>query len=343
MPSRTAAVALLGAVALALPVPAAASHGPAFAPVDRPGPELRVPADKLAVSLRCTAGVTNADRTPVLLLPATGVNSTENFGWNYEPALTARGIPWCTSDVPAPDAGNHNLADIQTRAEYVTYAIRTMHRRAGREISTLGHSQGGMITRWSLRFWPDTRDKVDDVIGMAPSNHGTVTAHPTCVPGCSPAIWQQRTGSRFNAALDSGQETFAGISYTTIRSDFDEIVVPESNSALNGPGRIANLRIQDRCPARPVDHLQVGTSDPVAEAYVFDALRHDGPARVSRVDPGVCLRAFMSGVDPLTYATDMAAASAALARNVALAPKTSDEPPLRCYTLAQGCRSSSAN
>ncbi|MPY81271.1 MAG: lipase [Actinophytocola sp.] len=247
-----------------------------------------MPADALAASLRCTNDVTDADTTPVLLLPATAVNSTDNFSWNYERALTDKGISWCTSDVPAPEHANANLADIQTRAEYVTYAI---YRLAGRRISTLGHSQGGMIARWSLRFWPDTREMVDDVIGMAPSNHGTSTAHATCVTPSSPAIWQQRSGSRFNDALDSYQEAFVGISYTTIPSDFDEVIVPPGNSAPDGPGRIANLRVQDRCPARPVEHLQVGTSDPVVEGFVFDALRHNSPAHIARVDQSVCLRA----------------------------------------------------
>lgn len=38
------------------------------------------------------------------------------------------------------------------------------------EKAVLGHSQGGMVMRWSLRFWPDTRAMVADVIGMAGSN-----------------------------------------------------------------------------------------------------------------------------------------------------------------------------
>ena len=28
-------------------------------------------------------------------------DSRENFGWNYEPALRAAGIPFCTTDQPA--------------------------------------------------------------------------------------------------------------------------------------------------------------------------------------------------------------------------------------------------
>jgi len=69
---------------LAVPATAAAE----YAPVDAPGPALTVPQAQLAESLTCTAGVENAAVEPVLLLPATGVNSEDNFSWNYEKALT---------------------------------------------------------------------------------------------------------------------------------------------------------------------------------------------------------------------------------------------------------------
>jgi hypothetical protein len=332
---------LSGVVALAfttvVAAPASGAPKPEFAPVDRPGPALQVPAEDLAASLRCTDDVDDATTTPVLLLAGTTVNTTDNFSWNWQPALTAAGIPWCTSDAPAPEDANQNMADIQTRGEYVTYAIRTVHERAGRKISTLGHSQGGMIARWSLRFWPDTRAMVDDVIGMAPSNHGTSAAHVGCVTPCSPAFWQQRSGSQFLAALNSHQETFAGISYTTIRTDFDQVVVPAESAALDGPGDIANLRVQDLCPGWPGEHLEVGTSNPITEAYVMDALNHDGPANLSRISPDVCQRPFMSGVNPATYPTDLLAAGGSLATTTLLSPRVAEEPPLRCYTLAAGC------
>src|SRR5665213_3046609 len=105
-------------------------------------------------------------------------------------------------------------------------AIRTMYSRAGRRVSIIGHSQGGMVGRWALRFWPDTRTMVDDLIGIAPSNNGSILARVTCQNGCSPADWQQSSGSHFLTALNSDQETFPGISYSVILSRYDEEAVP---------------------------------------------------------------------------------------------------------------------
>jgi len=193
---------------------AAVSSAVTYAPVDAPGPSLTVPAAQLAASVRCTGDLRGSPREPVLLLPATGVNSDQNFGYNYEKAFRANGTPYCTSDQPGDLQSN--LGDIQTRGEYVTYAIRAVHTLAGRRIAVLGHSQGGMVMRWSLRFWPDTRAMVEDVIGMAGSNHGTLSAIAPCATGCAPANAQQAAGSNFTNALNSGQETFAGIDYTAV-------------------------------------------------------------------------------------------------------------------------------
>ena len=164
-------------VALALllfAVLASSAAASPFAPLDRPGPKLRVDKQKLRDSLVCSDDVVGATRAPVLLVPATGVNSDQNFSWNYENLFTQQGIPFCTSDQPG--MRNSNQTDIQLRGQYLTYAIRAVHRKADRKIAIVGHSQGGMAMRWPLRFWPDTRDMVDDVIGFAGTNHGTTQA-----------------------------------------------------------------------------------------------------------------------------------------------------------------------
>jgi triacylglycerol esterase/lipase EstA (alpha/beta hydrolase family) len=320
--------AIVAALAACLSL-ASAAAAIEYAPLNRPGPKLEVPRKDLKASLKCSKGVRDAKREPVLLLPATGVDSEHNFAWNYERAFRDRGIPFCTSDQQGELSSN--MDDIQIRGDYVTYAIRRMHALAGRRIATLGHSQGGMITRWSLRFWPDTRRMVDDVIGMAGSNHGSSGGGASCLPGCSAAFAQQSADSNFIAALNSRAETFERISYTEIYTNHDEVVTPPPSAGVSGPGRITNVAIQSICPADPEEHLAIGTSDATAYALVIDALRHRGPAQPTRIDAGVCAQPFMPGVNPATYAADSAASVAFLGNSIATYPHADGEPPLRCY------------
>ena len=341
-------VGALIATACAALAPGSAPAGAttlAYAPLNRPGPALDVPAATLSAALTCSGTFSHSLLEPVLLSPATGVTPVENYSWNYERAFTAQGRPWCAVTMPY-----NTLGDIQTAGEYLVYAIRRMYAAAHERIAVLGHSQGGMSMRWALRFWPDTRAMVDDVIGMAGSNHGTTSAG-VCVAGltkCPPASWQQAASAQFIKALNSGAETFAGISYTEIFTHTDEVVEPnntdaDSSSALHtGAGMIANIATQDICPADFYEHLTVGTIDPVAYAIVMDALDHAGPAALSRISRSVCTQLYQPGVDPadLNVYLDVLAGAPGLL-SVALpsislvgAPEVAAEPPLRCYVFA---------
>jgi hypothetical protein len=348
-----AALVLVAACALAGVAPvesgaSAAAPRERYAPLHRPGPELTVPGKRLREALDCHGDLRNSAKAPVLLNPATGVTPVKNYAWNYERAFTHQHRPWCAVTMP-----HRTLGDIQTAAEYLVHAIRRMHARSGQRIAILGHSQGGMSMRWALRFWPDTRRMVGDVIGMAGSNHGTTTLRH-CVAGrttCPPAVWQQDRGARFIEALNSRVETFAGISYTEIYTRTDEVVQPSdadatASSALHtGKGRITNVATQDVCPSDVDEHLMVGTVDPVTYALVMDALTHRGPARPERVGPAVCSRVYQPGVDPARaqmYLDILGAAPGLLAVNVPEvnvvgAPEVAREPRLRCYVFAAGC------
>lgn len=178
---------------------------------------------------------------------------------------------------------------------------------------------------------------VKDVIGAAPSNHGTNSALAICSIECPAAFWQQRTGSDFITALNSRREAMPRIGYTNIYTHYDLIVVPNRDdtgrSSLQGPGRITNVAAQDICPLNVSDHLAIGTVDPLAWALFLDAVRHRGPANPARIKPTACSQAFMPGVDPRTVATDLAAAATALATTSALYPRVRAEPKLRNYVF----------
>ena len=338
----TSLVLTLGCVAAG---PAAADGPGGYAPLDQPGPALDIPTANLQASLSCESSVRDATVEPVLLSPATGLTAEQNFSWNWEPALTELGIPWCAYTPP-----NDTLNDIQASGEYIVYAIRTMYAMAGRKIAIMGHSQGGMSMRWALRFWPDTRSMVDKVIGLSGSNHGTTSpVLDTCFTGCPPANWQQEAGSNFIAALNSGVETFAGISYTEIYTNTDEVVEPNTGSdpssgLYTGAGQVTNVAIQQVCPTDLGEHLIVGTTDPVAYALALDALTHSGPADPARIPSSVCAQLYMPGVNPLDAGIELQVLAGApgllsvavgpAAYTTSGAPEDYSEPPLACYVRA---------
>jgi triacylglycerol esterase/lipase EstA (alpha/beta hydrolase family) len=329
------------AACLSLAAGAVAASGP-YAPLNRPGPPLSVPLAKLKASLACTSGVAGARRNPILLVPGTDLDPTSNYSWNYERAFAALHWPYCAVTLPA-----HTTGDIQIAGEYLVYAIRTMALDSARQVDILGYSQGGMLPRWALRFWPGTRRLVHDVVSLDPSNHGTLDADATCQGQCSPADWQQASTSHFIAALNSFAETFAGIDYTVIFSHTDEIVVPNldasGSSALHtGGGKIVNVAVQQICPADASDHLAMGSYDAVGYALAVDALSHEDVADPARIPASVCTEPFQPGVDPSTFASDYGNYLSAIGQAQSGVPQVSAEPPLACYVFAS-CRVPSAS
>ena len=321
---------LAATVAILALVPATAAAE--YAPVDRSGPRLTVPRDRLAGALACSRGLDGATRTPVLLVHGTGGTREENWGASYQPALQSFGIPWCAVQLP-----QRATADIQIAAEYVVHAIREMRRRAGRRISIVGASQGGALPRWALRFWPDTRAMVDDLVALAPTNHGTRQARIVCSPICQAAQWQQMDGSEYIRALNSFQETFPGISYTNVYTRFDEVVQPPESAELQGGGgRITNVAIQDICPIDLSEHLALTVLNAVGFALAMDALAVDGPAGVTRVAARGCAQPRIPGVRVEAFPGIILSFAVGLGSS----PEVPAEPPLRCYVMAECPRQS---
>lgn len=191
-----------------------------------------------------------------------------------------------------------------------------------------------MIARWALKYWPDTRAKVDDLVGLASSNYGTKLFDPLCPLGvCSAAFWQQRQGSRFLGALNRGADTWPGVSYTQIATVSDEVVVPYTSTYLAVPAgstQVVNTTVQKLCPLEVVDHFGMAYSNG-AWLIALDALTHAGPANLSRIPRATCGRLLMPGVNRATFPTDMAQALSHTAQSTLGAKQLSAEPPLRAY------------
>ncbi|MGH8530007.1 MAG: esterase/lipase family protein [Nevskiales bacterium] len=303
------------------------------------GPALGSSEETLRASLNCSPGLETAQRPAILLVHATAVTPDLNYGWNYIPALDALGWPWCTVALP-----NQAMSDIQESAEFVVFAIREMHRITGRKIQILGQSLGGHAPRWALRYWPGTRDMVEDLVSFAAANHGTPVVTILClIGGCAPAVWQQNSASAYTRALNCDTETYPQIAYTNIYTHTDEFVQPNlddsGTSSLAGGDNVENVAVQDLCPVQLADHLTIGTSDAMAYALAMDALTHEGPADPSRIPPSVCLQPFMPGVNPATFLIDLGTAAVEIVEQLTFYPRVPAEPPLKDY-VPQRCKQS---
>lgn len=308
-----------------------------FAPIDQPGPALSVPEATLATSLECSENVEQSQRDVALFVHGTTFKPDENFEWNWLRVMEQGERPYCTVALP-----NRAMSDAQISAEYVVHAVRYLHRTSGRKVDILGHSQGGLVPRFALRFWPDIRAMVDDYVGFGATNHGSFLINALCPPavGCAPSLWQQTADSDFTKATNSRQETFADISYTSIYSHTDEFVQPAlddtgTSSLHTGNGRITNVAIQDVCPLDVAsEHIAVGTYDPVAYELAMDALDHDGPADPDRIARSACDKLFMPGVETLQFATEYVNSMTAIAKELVLHTRTPSEPELKPYVFA---------
>ena len=156
------------------------------------------------------------------------------------------------------DYGNRAIEDIAASAKQLkTFTQRVRRATGAAKVSMVGHSQGGMMPRYYIKFLGGAR-VVDDLVGIAPSNHGTTLTGAggrnlisDLVSGiigqlCQ-ACLQQGAGSPFLTRLNAGDETPGRVSYTQITTKFDEVVVPHTSGYLKPGPRTTNVTIQSLC------------------------------------------------------------------------------------------------
>ncbi len=223
---------------------------------------------------------TAAHPRPVVLVHGTFENRFDN--WQaLSPLLKSDG--YC---VFALDYGSYNgsgaleiygVGDIPTSAGQLDAFVDRVRAATGAaEVDVVGHSQGGMMPRWYLKFLGGAAE-VHTLVGLSPSNHGTTLDGLLTLPnsdaatsGC-PACRQQKAGSPFMRQLNAGGDTVGGVSYTVIQTRYDEVVTPYTSAFLSGPD-VTNILLQDQDPANTTDHVRI-PYDPLALSDVLAALR----------------------------------------------------------------------
>ena len=184
-------------------------------------------------------------------------------------------------------AGVDGLGDIPSSAQQLSaFVDRVLDATGAAQVDIVGHSQGGMMPRWYMKF-DGGAAKVHTLVGLAPSNHGTtldgIFALLSTVPDVSAAALdpvctacqQQQVGSPFLAELNAGGDTLPGVDYTVIESRNDEVVTPYTSAFLSGPN-VTNITLQDQCPLDQGEHLSM-PYDHIADADVLTALDPANP------------------------------------------------------------------
>ncbi|MCM3264097.1 MULTISPECIES: esterase/lipase family protein [Streptomyces] len=264
--------ALLLAVAVAI-VPAAAAHA----------------SDTSTASATSsgwndyTCKPSTAHPRPVVLVHGTFGNSVDNW-LSLAPYLTNRG--YC---VYSFDYGRlpgvpvfYGLGPIEKSAQELSaFVDKVLAATGADEVDIVGHSQGGMMPRYYLKFLGGAA-KVNALVGIAPSNHGTTLLGLTELlkyfPGASglldiatPAVADQIAGSDFLTELNAGGDTVPGVHYTVIATRYDEVVTPWRSQFLSGSD-VHNVLLQDLCPADVSGHLAIALTDRIAHHEVANAL-----------------------------------------------------------------------
>ena len=191
------------------------------------------------------------------------------------PALERRG--YCTFTFNYGNAGTGEIA--HSAHELAGYVDQVLARTGAKKVAIVGHSEGGLMPRYYIRFLGGAK-KVSDLIGLAPSNHGTNNplALGGAVLGCTACAEQLAFDSPFLDKLNAGDETPGPVDYTSIETVVDQVVLPYTSAFLRGPAsRVTNVTLQQSCTSDLAGHLDVPT-DPVAVQWVANALARNGPA-----------------------------------------------------------------
>ncbi|KAL2839424.1 hypothetical protein BJY01DRAFT_250519 [Aspergillus pseudoustus] len=293
-----------------------------------------------AIHIPSTFEYGSGSKTPVVLVPGTAVSSDITWANGFAKLLGQTDY----ADPVWLNIPGDSLGDIQITAEYVAYAINYI---AGvskdKKLGVVSWSQGGINTQWAFKYWPSTVEVVTDLIALAADFNGTVLAPLICSPLtgflCTPAIIQQENGSNLITALRSNGGDSAFVPTTTFYSDSDEIVQPQNGTSASAyllDGRsvgVTNNQVQTVCGDKNMVVLHEGALyNALAWGLIQDALTHDGPGQVSRLDvASLCNQESAPGIDGL--AVEAAVAVSASTNILESEDKTLEEPAVASYAL----------
>lgn len=297
---------------------------------------------RAAIKIPATFQYGKTGKQPVVLVHGTGQTGGVNYLPNFAKLLatTSYADPvWLN----IPTMLNQ---DAQISAEYVAYALNYISAiSSSKNISVLAWSQGNVDTQWALKYWPSTRTVISDFLSMSPDFKGTYEI--LICPGfplvpCDAGPTQQINTSTFLKTLRADGGDAALVPTTVLYSSTDESVQPQpSGSAAssylldtNNIG-VSNSRIQDVCAGKVAGGVVTHSGvlfNALSWALVEDALQHEGPGNVERLDlESVCAKEKADGLDVSDVLQTQVLLAEAFVRILEYPVKVTEEPAIMAY------------
>jgi triacylglycerol esterase/lipase EstA (alpha/beta hydrolase family) len=196
------------------------------------------------------------------------------------------------NDGGSPGSPIQSIGEISaSAAQLAAFVGRVLAATRAARVDLVGHSQGGMMPRYYLKFLGGAA-KVNRFVALAPSSHGTsldglVTlasdfgllglTNSLVSPACEACV-EQEAGSAFLTNLNARGDTVPGVSYTVIETKYDQVVTPYTSAFLAG-SNVTNIAVQKQCPLDLTDHIGIAF-DPVALTDMLNALDPGRPIPV---------------------------------------------------------------
>ncbi len=211
----------------------------------------------------------------VTLSPLLANNGYCVYGFNYGATLASFEL-W-----PFIGPRIDGLGHIESSAkELSSFVSKVLSKTGASKVDLVGHSQGGMMPNYYIEDLGGA-SKVNELIGLAPSNHGTtldgltkllekfpfaseITTGLLELLGTPSLPEQEETSAFIKKLFGSGEPVVAGVRYVVIETTHDEVVTPYTHAFLSGSG-VTNITIQSQCPSDPVAHIGMFDDSPALQ------------------------------------------------------------------------------
>jgi triacylglycerol lipase len=250
---------------------------------------------------------------PVVLVHGLGATMAENWS-TMAPLLADNG--YCVFALTyGLDPGDSYVGGVEamevSSQQLATFVDEVLARTGAAKVDLVGHSEGTVMPQYYLKRLGGAA-KVNRYVAIAPLYQGTtlyglsagINALETYFPslaapiesvvaGACGSCQEFLNGSPFLTQL-YGDGVFAvpGVTYTTIMTRYDELVIPYTSGELHA-SNATNIVVQDQCPLDFSEHATLAW-DPVVGQDILNALDPGNvqPVPCTLVLPGIGAPAF---------------------------------------------------